>query len=239
MFKRQQKTITQALLITTAIILIANYLYRDSLYAMGVDLVVSLQDDHSSMGQGFFQLVTMISEPGVVMVAVLGIALGETRRKHAFNVTVFLLLNIYLITLLKEFYLDPRPFWTHPAAHSLGFYCPGEFGNPSGHSWFATVISFLVFLKYFPRVRKVYALGSVSLVILLVAVSRMYLGAHSVNQVALGVSLGMAMNVLYYVCGLDDQISAFLENFNIEPMLGWKKYMLLFHGLYFLAYLMG
>ena len=128
---------------------------------------------------------------------------------------VFLLINIYLITLLKEFYLDPRPFWTHPKVKSLGMYCPGEYGNTSGHSWFATVFSFLIFLKYFPRVRKFYALGSVSLIIFLVALSRMYLGAHSLNQVMLGVSLGMAMNVLYYICGLDDQISAFLEKFNI------------------------
>ncbi len=239
MLKHRQMAITQALLISVTAIFFINYLYRDSLYVLGVNLVLNLQENHSSIGQGFFQLVTMISEPGVVMVGILGITLGETRRKHAFNVTVFLLLNIYLITLLKEFYLDPRPFWTHPSAQSLGFYCPGEFGNPSGHSWFATVIAFLIFLKYFPRVRKVYAMASVSLVILLVAISRMYLGAHSLNQVVLGVSLGMAMNVLYYICGLDDQISIFLENFNIEPMLGWKKYMLLFHGLYFLAYIMG
>lgn len=64
----------------------------------------------------------------------------------------------------------------------------------------------------------------------------MYLGAHSLNQVVMGVALGLVMNCFYFICGLDDQITEFLENFNIEPRLGWKKYMLVFHGLYFLAY---
>jgi membrane-associated phospholipid phosphatase len=215
MFKHQQKAITHALLTGTAIILITNYLFRHSLYALGIEIILVLQENHSHFGQIFFQLVTTFSEPAVVMLAVLGIALGEGKRKHAFNVTMFLLLNIYLITLLKEFYLDPRPFWTEPRIHSLSLYCPGEFGNPSGHSWFATVFTFLLFLKYFPKIRKTYALVTVSLIIFLVALSRMYLGAHSLNQVVMGVCLGMVMNVFYYICGLDDQITEFLENFNI------------------------
>jgi membrane-associated phospholipid phosphatase len=141
------------------------------------------------------------------MVAVLCIALGETKRKHAFNVTIYLLFNIFLITLLKQFYIDPRPFWTDPNIRSLSVYCPAEFGNPSGHSWFATVFLFLLFLRYFPKMGKLYALGGSALLIFLVAFSRMYLGAHSLDQVLLGVCLGMVMNVLYFICGLDDRIS--------------------------------
>ena len=141
------------------------------------------------------------------MVAILCIIFCETKRKHAFNVTMYLLLNIYLITLLKGFYVDPRPFWTDHNINSLSLYCPGEFGNPSGHSWFATIFIFLLFLRYFPKMGKVYALGGSSLLIFLVAFSRMYLGAHSLNQVVLGVCLGMLINVLYFICGLDDRIS--------------------------------
>ena len=54
---------------------------------------------------------------------------------------------------------------------------------------------------------KLYALGGSALLIFLVAFSRMYLGAHSLDQVLLGVCLGMVMNVLYFICGLDDRIS--------------------------------
>lgn len=89
--------------------------------------------------------------------------------------------------------------------------------------------------KYLP-LSKVKGLVTAAIVIALVATSRMYLGAHSLNQVTLGVVLGLIMNCLYFICGLDQQITEFLERFNIEPMLGWKKYMLLFHGLSFLAY---
>lgn len=76
------------------------------------------------------------------------------------------------------------------------------------------------------------------LVVVLVPSSRMYLGAHSLNQVVFGVSMGLAMNCLYFLCGLKELIGRFLQNFNTEPLLGWKKYMLLFHALYFVTYFM-
>jgi membrane-associated phospholipid phosphatase len=232
----KHRTLTHVILATTALILAANYYIRDALYALGLDLIRQMQADHSDMGRLFFQLVTMASEPGVVAVVVLGILVGEAKRKHAFNVTMFMLLNIYLITLLKVLYVDPRPFWSVEHIHNLALYCPAEFGNPSGHSWFITVLLFLLLLKYFPWLPRVSALLGVTVVVALVATSRMYLGAHSLNQVVLGVTLGMVLNCLYYICGLDDRITEFLEDFNREPRLGWKKYMLLCQGLTFLAY---
>jgi len=38
--------------------------------------------------------------------------------------------------------------------------------------------------------------------IILVSMSRMYLGAHSLNQVIQGVFFGFAMVILYQFCGL-------------------------------------
>jgi hypothetical protein len=75
--------------------------------------------------------------------------------------------------------------------------CPSEFGNPSGHSWLVTVI-------YEPVITDLTGLGYYSLgslfpvvVAVLVPLSRMYLGAHSGNEVLMGLTLGFGMCVLY------------------------------------------
>lgn len=60
--------------------------------------------------------------------------------------------------------------------------------------------------KYLP-LSKVKGLVAAAIVIFLVATSRMYLGAHSLNQVVLGVVLGLIMSCLYFICGLDQQIT--------------------------------
>jgi len=115
-------------------------------------------------------------------------------------------LNIYLITLLKSYFSDPRPFWTDSVIQSLSPYCPGEFGNPSGHSWFSAVASFVILFEYAPHFSKLLGLTFVGLIIILVPISRMYLGAHSLNQVVMGVLMGLSMNLLYFCCNLKELI---------------------------------
>ena len=51
-----------------------------------------------------------------------------------------------------------------------------------------------------------------------------------------GATMGLSMSVIYYICGLKETITDFLVDFNTAPILGWKKYMALFHALYCLAY---
>jgi membrane-associated phospholipid phosphatase len=50
MFKHQQRAITHVLVTATALIIIGNYLYREPLYAMGVEWILNMQDGHSPIG---------------------------------------------------------------------------------------------------------------------------------------------------------------------------------------------
>lgn len=79
----------------------------------------------------------------------------------------------------------------------LEWFCPKDFGNPSGHS-------VGVFVIYYPLIADITGLGAfkqgwIFLIFLSVAVplSRVYLGAHSVNQVIFGLFLGISSMVLY------------------------------------------
>lgn len=126
---------------------------------------------------------TILIDPSVVIGMAFTLIIIIKQKQSSFNTVVWILLNAFLACLLKAYYSDPRPFWTSEYIQSIGIYCPVEYGNPSGHSWFSVTIGmgFLVD-KFGPGVnnRNIY----VSLVMMvIVPLSRMYLGAHSLNQV--------------------------------------------------------
>lgn len=75
--------------------------------------------------------------------------------------------------------------------------CPLSFGNPSGHSFFVVVM-------YEPIISDLTGTGPKKVftfvwivIAALVMVSRMYLGAHSLDQIVFGGFLGMAFLVYY------------------------------------------
>lgn len=182
LFKRQ-KLVPWIILAITIIIILLNYSMRQPLYYLGLDMIIAMQNNHSQLTRLFFEVVTMASQPVIVFVIFLVIMLGQGNKKHALNTIIFLLVNVYLITLLKQLYHDPRPFWSSELIQSLSMYCPAEFGNPSGHSWFITVLSFLIFFRYVKSISKITTIIIIGTIIVLVAISRMFLGAHSLNQV--------------------------------------------------------
>lgn len=69
--------------------------------------------------------------------------------------------------------------------------------------------------------------------------SRMYLGAHSLNQVIQGVFFGFLMVILYEFCGLKQTIESFLKKFNSTPGHKWKKLIILLHLMYIAGFMIN
>jgi len=107
---------------------------------------------------------------------------------------------------LKAADCDPRPFWTNSKIKNIGFYCPLEYGNPSGHSWFSTILGFGFILDFYGVGKNYTNLLAAMLLIILVPISRIYLGAHSLNQVFYGLFMGLSLNILY-ICTLKQKIN--------------------------------
>jgi membrane-associated phospholipid phosphatase len=114
--------------------------------------------------------------------------------------------------VLKAYYADPRPFWTNKYVKSIGPFCPVEFGNPSGHSWFASIFGFGIVIDYWGIGHKYINIWISIIIVILVPISRMYLGAHSLNQVFQGLAIGLAMCLLY-VLKIKNIISSLLKTF--------------------------
>jgi hypothetical protein len=87
-------------------------------------------------------------------------------------------------TMLKQALRGPRPFWIDP---NVGLEDTGGYGIPSGHTQYATVL----YLMIASRLRKFWVWLVAFAMILLMGVSRIYLGQHFIHDVIAGFVVGI------------------------------------------------
>lgn len=131
---------------------------------------------------------------GTVVLMVVGVAalfLWHTEHKHSARLLVAAVAgNILLNGVLKLFFNRPRPsvFTWQVNAVSSSF--------PSGHAMSATVcygtVAYLVARLQKHRWAKMLTLGSAALLILLICLTRLYLGVHYPSDVIAGIIVGVA-----------------------------------------------
>lgn len=93
--------------------------------------------------------------------------------------------------IIKHLIRDFRPFWLDP---TLGLYEEKSYGVPSGHAQAATV--FYGFLALW--LRRGWAWVVAILMILFMAISRVYLGVHDIEDVLTGIIIGILILIGYY-----------------------------------------
>lgn len=180
---KKEQYLIWPILITCALVILLNHLYRWPLYHMGIELIVWLQSGENVVFDWFFLLITMVIDPTIVFAICILIMVLNHKKSRGFVMLLFILLNTFCAAVLKAYDSDPRPIWTQQNVRNIGLYCPVEYGNPSGHSWFSAVFGFGLLLDYQGVGEKyIYMWISVAAAILM-PLSRMYLGAHSLNQV--------------------------------------------------------
>jgi membrane-associated phospholipid phosphatase len=161
--------------------------------------LVQLLADHRNIFLTKFALAAAFvgsSQGYILLILLLYVAWN---KRLAFRLTVVLLAALSLDDLLKMLLRNPRPFvaqgtymkkWavSPSSARSLAM----EYSTPSGHATGAA--SFYAYLYGVVRNRTVRALAVVT--ILLIGVSRPYLGVHYCEDVLFGWALGVAVALL-------------------------------------------
>jgi membrane-associated phospholipid phosphatase len=138
-----------------------------------------------------FQLVTMIGEDAffIIVTAVIYWCIDkELGYKLGFVTLTSACINFGLKDLLKV----PRPIG-EPGIRSLRVHTAEGYSFPSGHTQNTATLWTFFMVRY--KRRWLYAIGTS--VILLVAVSRLYLGVHTVYDVAGGMLIGAAWVVIW------------------------------------------
>ena len=184
-----------SILLITALVL--NIVIRGSFYLESLNFISDYQDSGNSSLTIFYNLISLLVNTIVVCVFFGLLYICYVRKITVLVFLSYFLINTYIMMLMKTSFQEVRPFWYSADIKQLEWGCPSEFGNPSGHSW-------LVPLIYEPLVTDItgpgyYQLGYLFplVAIVLVPISRMYLGAHSGNQVLMGLTFGLGMCVLY------------------------------------------
>ncbi|MEG1451426.1 phosphatase PAP2 family protein [Brevundimonas sp.] len=134
---------------------------------------------------------------GIFALMAVGFLLIHGKKLSAFLMVLGLTGGVLLSEGLKAFFDRPRP----PAAYQVVETLNASF--PSGHALLATVFYLSVgvmLTRAFPRTRvKAYALGWAVVLVLLIGLTRIYLGAHWASDVAAGWGIGAFWAMLLWL----------------------------------------
>lgn len=139
----------------------------------------------ASQNIGFFTAFSLFSDYYMYLILPLSLILfyKQVGRKRVISLIVCLILVYFSVTYLKEVFQEQRP-----CNEYLKVSCPADYSFPSGHATVAFAFAF-------------FSLGTVAFPFyyvsaFLIAVSRIYVGVHVLNDVVGGVVVGVFS---YYV----------------------------------------
>lgn len=196
-----------------AIAFALNQLYAEPLYRLGESLILWGQQYSSPPLDAFFIFFTFLIEPFFVIACLVVAIILLPKKLEATVISIAVLFNTYLFMVMKAFLTSPRPFWTHKHIRNIGYYCPKDYGSPSGHTEFAVFI-FCIYLFHFNRHSKVTASLLGLAVVVFVMLSRLYLGGHSLDQVIFGFIVAACFSLMYQFGGIRQKIGESLLNFH-------------------------
>ena len=188
------------ILILLPIIIISEIFYREPLFSFSLKFELNLQKYLSDNSLIFFRFITKAGCEYFIVIALIIIFLYFSLIQTIicfFGLTI----SIYMQSLMKMIYGSSRPFLENNKLYN-GM-CDGGFGNPSGHALvsfyiYLTLIKYIKNYKYFNELPIIKILFTILLwmMLILVIISRIILGLHSINQIIYGSFLGIW---IYYV----------------------------------------
>lgn len=228
------------LIIPAFVVIIAEQLYRQSLFDQSLTDIPRMQEKQSLMPM--FQTITAIGCFEVNFLIVAAAFNFMSKIAFLYLICVFSFLN-YLNEEIKSLYSNSLPFWVNSDIHAS---CTLSFGNPSSQMLHNCFLLFTLYLHAYYEVgvprKKMSVMCTAYIIkmaltcfgcifILFLAFSRVYLGAHSWNQVLFGATLGIALAysghyvvkpyLLHMTDKLIDEISGKFE-------ISWYRYLIVF-----------
>ena len=191
------------IIIISIILFIIEFFYRDPLFQYSLDFEKNWQENATKETITTFKIFTKIGGEYLMAVPVIIVLWFFTLIKSY----VYLMGFIFCLqfhSMMKIWYGNKRPFWQDPSLYK-GI-CDGGFGNPSGHS-ITTSFLYLSLFFYYTQAKVTRDKYKILIIILLfclfwivmILLSRIILGMHSVNQIIYGTSLGLIISSFIFI----------------------------------------
>ena len=160
----------------------------DELYRLSIELTIWLQENYPQL-VGVMALITSMGEE-LFYLAVLPAVYWSIDKRLGRQLGYVFLLSAAINNVAKNLARQPRPFWLDP---SVRLRDAESYGLPSGHAQHATA----VYLLLAAWVRRGWMWPLAFGFILLMSLSRIYLGVHFIQDVIVGFILGLVVLGLF------------------------------------------
>ncbi|NLM96422.1 MAG: phosphatase PAP2 family protein [Halanaerobiaceae bacterium] len=151
-----------------------------------MEIIYFIQSFSNPFLDRFFQMITMLGED-LFFIIVVGIVFWTVSKRFAYQMAFVYLGSGLLNWLIKEIFKVPRIIGQE-GVRSLRVETAGGYSFPSGHT--QTSASFWTLLM--TRYRKIWFYILAVIIMILIGVSRLYLGVHRPVDVVFGLIIGVA-----------------------------------------------
>lgn len=154
-----------------------------------IEIILWLQSFRSDFLDSLFEFITMFGEE-LVIIAILGFLYWCYDKKTAEKLGITVFISLVLNAFLKTLVMRERPYVVDSRVDAIRQQTAGGYSFPSGHTQGAASIFSGVAIWF-----KKKWLTIISVVIIVaVAISRMYLGVHFLSDVIVGGLLGVGIS---------------------------------------------
>jgi membrane-associated phospholipid phosphatase len=155
-----------------------------------MDIIQFLQTFSNPFLDKFFELITILGEESIYIIF-LGIIFWCFDKKFGYKLAFIFLFSSVANCAVKNIFKAPRPIGIE-GTRSLRVETATGYSFPSGHTQATAVFWTSIIMKY--RKTVLYVIGTFT--VMLVGISRMYLGVHWPKDVAIGIVFGIVCSVI-------------------------------------------
>ena len=181
----------------------------DTAFEWGMEWIIAIQASGSPVMQAFFEAVTFMGEEYfyLIFVPILYWSIDTTAGAR---VGFAFLISAYVNPILKDIFMEPRPYQINPEASE---HTVAGSGMPSGHAQ----SGIFVWGVLAAQVKRPWFWIFAIVVALLIGFSRIYLGVHFPHQVLAGWAVGLLLLVLFLF--LDPRVEHVVGRLSLAPQL--------------------
>ena len=190
------------IIIISLILIILEFFYREPLFNYSLEFEKTWQENSSETAISTFKFFTKIGGEYLMAVPLIIIFLFFTLIKSTIYIQGFLFC-LQFHSMMKIWYGSKRPFWENQ--NLFKGICDGGFGNPSGHSVSTSYLYLALFIYYKETkiLKKKFIIQMAILLfclgwIIVILLSRIILGVHSINQVIYGGAMGIIISLFFF-----------------------------------------
>lgn len=155
------------------------------------NIIISSKSDAMTM---FMTVITMMCNTEFIIVATLLLVLLIKNKKIGGMIASNVVLCSVINTIIKHIFLRPRPV-------GIKLIEQGGYSFPSGHSMMAVafygLLIYIIWNTKWRNVWKIFTTTLLVILILLIGISRIYVGVHFASDVIAGLSISLSYLIIF------------------------------------------